>query len=56
MTLETQRWDYPGDPVVKTLCFEAETADLTPGRETKISHAMWHVQKIIIILKIEIQR
>ena len=34
----------------------AGTESPVPGWETKISHAMWHVQKIIIILKIEIQR
>ena len=31
---ETQRWDCPGDSVVKTLHFEAGTAYLTPGRQT----------------------
>ena len=42
--LETE--DFPGGPVVKTLHFTEEGAGLIPGLRTKISHAVWHGQKI----------
>ena len=44
--LETE--DFPGGPVVKTLHFTEEGAGLIPGLRTKISHAVWHGQKIKI--------
>ena len=38
-------WDFPGDPVVKTLLPNAEGMGLILGRGAKISHAKWHGQK-----------
>ena len=33
-------WDFPGSPVVRTLCFCAGGTGLIPGRGTKITKAM----------------
>ena len=40
--------DFPGGPTVKTLHFHCESTDLIPIWGTKISHAVWHSQKIKI--------
>ena len=32
--------DFPGDPVVKTCCFQCNSAGFIPGEGTKIPHAM----------------
>ena len=32
--------DSPGDPVVKTCCFQCNTAGFVPGEGTKIPHTM----------------
>ena len=38
-------WDFPGSPVVKTLCFHCRVAGSIPGWGTGIAHAMRHDQK-----------
>ena len=38
--------DFPGGPVVKTLCFQWGGMGLIPGQGTKIPHATWHSWKI----------
>ena len=38
---ENRRYgDFPGDPVVKTCCFQCNTAGFVPGEGTKIPHTM----------------
>ena len=37
--------DFPGGPVVKTLCFQGRGTGSTPGWGTKIPNAAWHGQK-----------
>ena len=39
--LKTQAWDFPGEPVVKTLPSSAKGARLIPGQGAKILHALW---------------
>ena len=39
--------DFPGGPVVKTLCFQCRGAGSIPGRGTKIPHAVGHGQNKI---------
>ena len=38
--------NFPGGPVVKTLCFQYRGLGSIPGQGTKISHAVWYSQKI----------
>ena len=38
-------WDFPGGPVVKTLCFQCRGLGWIPGRGTKIPHAVQRGQK-----------
>ena len=38
-------WDFPGNPVVRTLCFQCRVMALIPGQGTKIPHAMQCGQK-----------
>ena len=38
--------DFPGGPVVNTLCFQGRGMGLSPGRGAKIPHAVWSGQKI----------
>ena len=38
---ELYPWDFPGAPVVKTLCFQCREHGFDPGRGTKIPHAVW---------------
>ena len=37
--LKMRLMDFPGVPVVITLCFQCKRCSLTPGQETKIPHA-----------------
>ena len=39
-------WDFPSGPVIKTLPSGAGGVALTPGRETKVPHAMGCSKKI----------
>ena len=39
--LKTQAWDFPGEPVVKTLPSNARGARLIPGQGAEILHALW---------------
>ena len=41
--------DFPGSPLVKTLCFQAEGVSSIPGQGNKIPHAVCHGQKIKIM-------
>ena len=38
-------WEFPGGPVVRTLCFHYGGLDSIPGRGTKIPQAAGHGQK-----------
>ena len=41
-------WDFPGDPVVKTPCFQSVGAGSIPGQGTRIPRtAQWRSQKKI---------
>ena len=40
-----RRRDFPGSPVVKTLCFQCRGTGSIPGLGTKIPHAMLSGQK-----------
>ena len=46
-------WDFPGDPVVKILCFHCTAGGVgsIPGQGTKILHAASCGQKLKINLK-----
>ena len=43
---EYEKKDFPGCPVVRTLCFQNKGVGLIPGQGTKIPHAEEHCQKI----------
>ena len=45
--------DFPGGPVVKTLCFHCRWHGFEPGWGTKIPHAMQRGQKVKINLKLK---
>ena len=38
-------WDFPGSPVVKTLCFQHRGHGLDPWLGTKLLYAVWHGRK-----------
>ena len=40
--------DFPSRPVVKTPCCQCREMGSIPGYGTKILHALWHGQKIIL--------
>ena len=41
--LKALQWDFPGGPVVRHLPCKARDGSLTPGRGTKIPHAVGHL-------------
>ena len=41
MPLESDFWDFPGGPVVKTLPSNADGAGSIPGQGTGILYALW---------------
>ena len=41
-SLKEEVWDFPGSPVIATLCFPCRGVGLIPGGVTKISHAVSH--------------
>ena len=46
MERAVMKWDFPGSPVIKTLCFQDRGAGLIPDRQgTKILHAEWLKKK-----------
>ena len=48
-TKETSKpnvWNFPGTPVVQTLCFQCSSMRAIPNLRTKIPHAMWPKNKI----------
>ena len=47
--LNVIHWDFPGSPVVKTLCFQCRGYRFNPWfGETKIPHAARHSQEIFL--------
>ena len=40
LTRNKQKLEFPGGPVVRTLCFHCRSKDLIPGQATKILHAV----------------
>ena len=44
-------WEFPGGPVVRTLCFHCRGTGSIPDLGTKIPHAAQYGQKITIIIK-----
>ena len=44
-TLQIYSWDFPGGPVVKTLCFDHRDVGLFPGQGTKILRASQEAKK-----------
>ena len=43
-------WEFPGDPVVRHLCFHCQNLGSVPGQETKISKAVWCGQYMYICI------
>jgi len=41
MPLESDFWDFPGGPMVKTLPSNAYGVGSIPGQGTRILHALW---------------
>ena len=39
--------DFPGRPVVRTLCFHCRGVGLIPGQGIRILHASWHGLKLL---------
>ena len=40
-----KHWDFPGDPLVKTICFQYRGLGSIPGWGTKIPDTMEHSRK-----------
>ena len=45
ITNYSDKWDFPGDPVVKISCSQSRGKGLIPGQGTKILHVTKHGQK-----------
>ena len=51
MPLESDFWDFPGGPVVKTLPSNAGGVGSITGQQAKTPHALWPKKKTETILQ-----